>query len=51
MYLIATYLECEVFYTTLIFIPIYLYCKNVAETSVQPMRAAASSFGVSREAR
>ena len=51
MYLIATYLECEVFYTTLIFIPIYLYCKNVAETSVQPLRAAASSFGVSREAR
>ena len=51
MYLIATYLECEVFYTTLIFIPIYLYCKNVAETSVQPLRAAASSFGVLREAR
>lgn len=51
MYLMATFFENEIFYTTLIFIPIYLYCKNVAETSVQPLRAAASSFGVSREAR
>ena len=28
MYFIATYLECEVFYTTLVFIPLYLYCRD-----------------------
>lgn len=45
MYFIATYLECEVFYTTLIFIPLYLYCKDC---DANPRRSSAVSldFGV-----
>lgn len=51
MYFIATYLECEVFYTTLIFIPVYLYCKNITLASEVKLRTAAPSFGGPREAR
>lgn len=50
MYFIATYLECEVFYTTLIFIPVYLYCKNITLASEVKLRTAAPSFGGPREA-
>ena len=35
MYFIATYLECEVFYTTLIFIPLYLYCRDCGANSLR----------------
>lgn len=50
MYLIATYLECEVFYTTLIFIPIYLYCGHVAGKGESLSPKAAASLGVLHEA-
>lgn len=49
MYLIATYLENEVFYTTLIFIPIYLYCKKTVGAAEPPSPADAFSFGVLHE--
>lgn len=49
MYLIATYLENEVFYTTIIFIPIYLYCNKVVGAADSPSSADALSSGVLHE--
>lgn len=36
IYLIATYFECEVFYTTLIFIPLYLYSRDCVDGTRKP---------------